>query len=125
MNSTAAPALIPSLPPSPGGAFRTRDGQRLTVKPIQTLVRVQVKAAGLSLRITPHALRHGYATHLLQRDADVRHVQKLLSHSQVQTTALYTRVVPRDLKEVLAKSHPRERLYNRRRKRASCRAGGK
>ncbi len=97
--------------------FLTQQGQRLTVKAIQTLVRAQVKAAGLSLPITPHALRHGYATHLLQRGADVRHVQKLLGHSQVQTTALYTRVVPQDLKRILGKAHPRERLWARRQRR--------
>lgn len=98
--------------------FLTVNGDRLKTKAIQTLVRAQVKAAGLALPITPHALRHGYATHLLQRGADVRHVQKLLGHSQVTTTALYTKVVTADLKKVLAKNHPRERLYARRRRRS-------
>ena len=93
-------------------------------KAIQTLVRAQVQAAGLKLPLTPYSLRHGYATHLLQRGADVRHVQKLLGHSQIQTTALYTRVVPQDLKQVLARAHPRERIYNRRRKRAAWRLRG-
>lgn len=104
--------------------FLTLKGDRLTVKAIQTLVRAQVQAAGLKLHLTPHSLRHGYATHLLQRGADVRHVQKLLGHSQIQTTALYTRVVPQDLKQVLARAHPRERIYNRRRKRAAWRPRG-
>lgn len=104
--------------------FLSLKGQRLTVKVIQTLVRAQVQAAGLKLPLTPHSLRHGYATHLLQRGADVRHVQKLLGHSQVQTTALYTCVVPQDLKQVLERSHPRERIYNRRRKRTAWRPRG-
>jgi integrase/recombinase XerD len=110
----ARPELV--VDPREQAVFLTQEGRRLTLKNIQVLVRHQVQEAGLALPLTPYSLRHGYATHLLQRGADVRHVQKLLGHSQVATTAIYTRVVPLDLKRVLEKSHPRERLYNRRRK---------
>ncbi len=80
------------------------------------LVRTNAKAAGIDLRVTPHTLRHGCATHLLQGGADVRHVQKLLGHSNVQTTAIYTHVDTKDLARVVAKAHPRERSWKRRKK---------
>ncbi len=74
--------------------------------------------------MTPHTLRHGRATHLLQGGADVRHVQKLLGHSTVETTAIYTHVDTRDLARAMEKAHPRERTYNRHRKGTSWRPGG-
>jgi integrase/recombinase XerD len=78
------------------------------------LVRTNAKAAGIDIRVTPHTLRHGCATHLLQGGADVRHVQKLLGHSSVQTTAIYTHVDTKDLARVMEKAHPRERAWKRR-----------
>jgi integrase/recombinase XerD len=110
----ARPELVTD--PREQAVFLTHDGHRLTLKSIQTMMQQQVKAAGLSLPLTPYSLRHGYATHMLQRGADVRHVQKLLGHSQVATTAIYTRVVPMDLKKALDKAHPRQRLYKRRKR---------
>jgi site-specific recombinase XerD len=64
-------------------------------------------------RVSPHALRHAYATHLLQGGADVRHVQELLGHKRIETTALYARVDASDLKAMLVRSHPRERRGRR------------
>jgi site-specific recombinase XerD len=57
----------------------------------------------------PHALRHTCATHLLRGGADVRHVQLILGHRRLKTTGVYTRVVIEDLREVLARTHPRQR----------------
>jgi integrase/recombinase XerD len=94
--------------------FLNRRGARVNVKRIQDLVRTNAKAAGLEIRVTPHTLRHGCATHLLQGGADVRHVQQLLGHANVQTTALYTHVVPGELAKVVTKAHPRERLWRSR-----------
>jgi integrase/recombinase XerD len=111
----ARPELVED--PRERAVFLTQQGQRLTLGMIQHLVRRQVQEAGLTLPLTPYSLRHGYATHLLQRGADVRHVQKLLGHSQVQTTAIYTRVVPQDLKKTLERAHPRERMWARRKRR--------
>jgi integrase/recombinase XerD len=110
--------------PREGTLFITSWGTRLNTKRIQDLVRSNAKAAGIDIRVTPHTLRHGCATHLLQGGADVRHVQKLLGHSNVQTTAIYTHVDTRDLARVMERAHPRERAYNRPRKRASWRTGG-
>ena len=95
--------------------FLTTRGTRLPVKRIQDLVRTHAKAAGVTVRVTPYTLRHGCATHLLQNGADVRHVQKLLGHASVNTTAIYTHVAPEDLRRAVEKAHPRERSWRRRR----------
>lgn len=100
--------------PRQGALFITSWGTRLNTKRIQDLVRTNAKAAGLDIRVTPHTLRHGCATHLLQGGADVRHVQKLLGHSSVQTTAIYTHVDTKDLARVMEKAHPRERAWKKR-----------
>jgi integrase/recombinase XerD len=109
------PALVKD--PTERGLFLTTRGARLPVKRIQDLVRSHAKAAGIDLRVTPYTLRHGCATHLLQNGANVRHVQKLLGHAHVETTAIYTRVTPTDLAGAVSRAHPRERAYNRRRRR--------
>jgi len=95
--------------------FLTTRGTRLGVKRIQDLVRSNARAAGITLRVTPYTLRHGCATHLLQNGADVRHVQKLLGHASLKTTAIYTHVAPEDLRDAVEKAHPRERSWRRRR----------
>jgi len=102
--------------PRQAALFITSWGTRLNIKRIQDLVRTNAKAAGIDIRVTPHTLRHGCATHLLQGGADVRHVQKLLGHSSVQTTAIYTHVDTKDLQRVVEKSHPREWAWKRRQK---------
>ena len=85
----ARPELVQG--PARAGALPLRAGARgCNAKRIQDLVRTHAKAAGLDIRVTPHTLRHGCATHLLQGGADVRHVQELLGHASVQTTAIYT-----------------------------------
>lgn len=103
--------------PKEQALFINNRGQRVNIKRIQQLVRDNAKAAGIDLRVTPHTLRHGCATHLLQEGANVRHVQQLLGHASVQTTALYTRVVPGQLAKVVKKAHPREKTYARRSRR--------
>ena len=70
-------------------------------------MRRHARAAGIAA--SPHALRHACATHLLRGGADVRHVQELLGHASLQTTARYTRVDVEDLRQVLDRCHPRER----------------
>lgn len=97
--------------------FLTRRGTRVTVKNIQYLVRMNARAADIPVPTTPHGLRHGCATHLLQGGADVRHVQKLLGHASLDTTAIYTQVAPKDLAQAIAKAHPRERAWSRRKAR--------
>lgn len=86
--------------------FLSRFGRRLGCASIDVILRRHAQAAGV--RAHPHALRHACATHLLRGGADVRHVQELLGHESLQTTALYTRVVVEDLRRMIARSHPRE-----------------
>jgi len=93
--------------PQEQALFLTRRGRRLGRVAIGLLVRDYGIAAGV--RVSPHGLRHACATHLLAGGADVRHVQRLLGHHDLRTTALYTRVDISDLREVLARAHPRER----------------
>lgn len=108
----ARPLLLRN--PRERALFLNRSGRRMNVKRIQDLVRLNARAAGLEIRVTPHTLRHGCATHLLQGGADVRHVQQLLGHASVTTTAIYTHVVPGELARVVTRAHPRERLWTRR-----------
>ncbi len=82
-------------------------GKRLQPEGISQLVSRNSKRAGLPRLIRTHALRHAFATHLLRAGADVRHVQRLLGHSAVSTTEIYTHVALKDLAEVHARSHPR------------------
>jgi integrase/recombinase XerD len=94
--------------------FLSVHGARLTSGAIQSMLRQHAKSAGLTTKVSPHTLRHCCATHLLQNGADVRHVQKLLGHASLQSTAVYTRVFPKDLALAMKKAHPRERTWARR-----------
>jgi integrase/recombinase XerC len=84
-----------------------RDGTRMPVRAVQLMLKRYLTLAGLPLDLTPHKLRHSYATHLLNAGADLRLVQELLGHAQLTTTQVYTHVSVARLKEIYAKAHPR------------------
>ncbi|MFT8638138.1 MAG: tyrosine-type recombinase/integrase, partial [Pseudoclavibacter sp.] len=89
--------------------FLGERGAPLTRQGIWTIIKRAAATAGLSVAISPHTLRHSFATHLLAGGADLRVVQELLGHASVTTTQIYTRVTPETLREVYASSHPRAR----------------
>lgn len=95
---------------TPAPLFLSLIGKRLSKGMVQWMLRYRRQRAGLEGRVVPHALRHTAAVHLLKGGADLRHVQELLGHLDLQSTAHYTRLDIRDLKEALARCHPRTRL---------------
>jgi integrase/recombinase XerD len=97
---------------SPGGGaalLLNARGARLSRQSAFHVLRAAAETAGVSREVSPHTLRHCFATHLLAGGADVRVVQELLGHASVATTQLYTHVTVDDLREVYATSHPRAR----------------
>ena len=84
-----------------------RDGGRLSARSMARIVKARARAAGLSADVSPHTLRHSFATHLLDHGADLRVVQELLGHESLSTTQIYTQVSIHRIKEVYAQAHPR------------------
>jgi len=94
--------------PADGGPlFLTPRGRRLARQQAWAIVKRAAVDAGLSDRVTPHTLRHSFATHLLEGGADLRVVQELLGHASISTTQLYTHVTGERVREVYARAHPR------------------
>ena len=91
----------------PSPVFLNKDGGRLTTRSIERMMKKYLVAANLDAHLSPHALRHSFATHLLDAGADLRSVQELLGHASLSTTQIYTHVSIERLKEVYEKAHPR------------------
>ncbi len=87
--------------------FTNRFGTRLTTRSVGRMLEKYIRAAGLDGRTSPHTLRHSFATHLLDRGADIRSVQELLGHKSLVTTQIYTHVSTSSLKAAYERAHPR------------------
>jgi integrase/recombinase XerD len=90
--------------------FLNARGGRLSRQSAWTVLRAAAEGAGVKAEVSPHTMRHSFATHLLEGGADVRVVQELLGHASVATTQIYTKVSVEHLREVYATSHPRARI---------------
>ena len=83
-----------------GYVFLSNFGRKYDKRTVQTIVKNASRKAGISKRVTPHIFRHSFATHLLEAGADIRHIQKLLGHANLQTTQIYTHVANKDIKKL-------------------------
>ncbi len=92
-----------------GALFVNRRGERLTRQGFWLILKGYSKSAGIKSHVTPHTLRHSFATHLLRGGASVRDVQELLGHANVSTTQVYTQLADEHLREVYEQVHPRAR----------------
>jgi integrase/recombinase XerC len=100
----ARPALAASRE---GALFVSRRGRRLSPSDIRRRLEHWVREAAVAGHVSPHTLRHSFATHLLEGGADLRSIQELLGHASVSTTQVYTRVEPQRLRSEYVRSHPR------------------
>jgi len=93
-----------------GWFFINRLGNCLSEQSVRDIISKYVRACGLTLHITPHMFRHSFATLLLEEDVDIRYIQKMLGHSSIVTTQIYTHVAAKKQKDILTMKHPRNRL---------------
>jgi len=91
--------------------FVNKHGRRLSTRSVRRKMDKYLKIAGLDSSISPHTLRHSFATHMLNNGADLRSVQELLGHQSLSTTQVYTHLTTRRLKEVYENAHPRESSF--------------
>jgi integrase/recombinase XerD len=103
--STGRPKLITKR--SPANVFLTQRGTPFSPVTLWLRIKKRVQHAGIGRNITPHMLRHSFATHLLEGGADLRVIQELLGHANISTTEVYTHVASKRLSEIHRKFHPR------------------
>jgi site-specific recombinase XerD len=87
--------------------FLNKFGGRLSTRAIHFFIEASARKAGINRKVSPHALRHSFATHLLDHGCDLRSVQEMLGHKNLSTTQIYAHVTPDRLRKVYEKAHPR------------------
>lgn len=100
-------AYCAARPQKSQALFLNKNGQRLTTRSIANIVNKYIQRTSILKKISPHSLRHSFATHLLNRGADLRSVQELLGHQNLSTTQIYTHLTTERLKSVYDQAHPR------------------
>lgn len=90
--------------------YLNRYGKRYSEQSARKMIKKYVRQAGICLNITPHMFRHTFATLLLEEDVDIRYIQKMLGHSSILTTQIYTEVASRKQMEILKTKHPRNQM---------------
>lgn len=93
-----------------GWFFINRLGHRLSDQSVRNIINKYVNLSGIEQHITPHMLRHSFATLLLEEDVDIRYIQQLLGHSSINTTQIYTHVSLKKQRDILAVKHPRNKI---------------
>lgn len=93
-----------------GWFFVNRLGHRLNEQSVRSMIKAYTKISKISEHITPHMLRHSFATLMLEEDVDIRYIQSILGHSSITTTQIYTHVSLNKQKSIMRKKHPRNRI---------------
>ena len=96
--------------PDSGYFFVNKLGRRMTEQSVRNMINFYCKQCGVDMHITPHMFRHSFATLLLEEDVDIRYIQRMLGHSSITTTQIYTHVTSAKQKEILETKHPRNKL---------------
>lgn len=91
--------------------FINRLGKRMTEQSVRNMLNGYCGLCGIGMHITPHMFRHSFATLLLEEDVDIRYIQKMLGHSSIITTQIYTHVTSSKQKEIIKAKHPRNKIY--------------